>query len=416
VRDLSLLVLLGALAGLAWWRPWLGVLGLAFLDVMHPQGYAAGFMREFPVFLLLFVVVVAATARDYWRGGTRPALFLDWRIPLLLLLWGWFAVTTSQALNPWAAWPKLIEIGKQLPPLLLVLLLIDNRQKLLALNLVMALSIAVVVLKGGYWAVTTGFHDRVYGPPGSQYADNNEFAVAVAMGIPLLALWYRQAASHGLRLALAGAIVLGFAAALSSWSRGGMLSVAAVAFLLVWHSRRKWLALPLLLAGVGLVYVAFPEQWLARMAGLGAGEIDASARSRLEVWRLGWAHAQAHPLFGGGFQGWVYLSLPTGWPLDWHSAYVEMAAEHGFVGLGLWLGLLLGSLLALTRLIWLGRHRRQPWLADHAAMLRASLAAYAVGAAFLGIAYWQLLYLLLASAILLARCAREPGMPSRQSP
>ena len=113
-----------------------------------------------------------------------------------------------------------------------------------------------------------------------------------------------------------------------------------------------------------------------------------------------------HPWFGGGFGGWIYLSLPTGAFRAWHSAYIEIAAEHGFPGLVLWSGLVLSSLVSLTLLI----KRNQRWqilgLTDQAAMLRASLAAYMVGAAFLSIAYWELLYLLLASAILVSRFAR----------
>lgn len=401
MRDLTLLILLLALVALAWWRPWLGVLGLAFLGGMAPQSYVQGFMAQFPIFMMLFIVVAIAAARDAVLSRAWPRLFFDWRMAVLLLLWGWFYLSTTQALNPWAAWPKLWEVFKLLPPLVLALWLIDSREKLLALNLTMALAVAVVVLKGGYWVLMTGFQDRVYGPPGSQYGDNNEFAVLTAMSIPLLALWYREATHRGARLALAGLIALGFVAALSSWSRGGLLSLGVVAVLLIWHSRRKWLALPLLAIGVTLMFVNLPEQWFARMAALGAGELDASAQGRLEVWRLGWAQALERPWFGGGFQGWIYLSLPTGAPRDWHSAYVEIAAEHGLVGLALWGGLLFGSLLALTGLIHRGRRQRLPWLENHAAMLRASMAAYAVGSAFLGIAYWQVLYLLIVSAILL---------------
>lgn len=405
MRDLAILLILCGMAWLAWLKPWIGVLGLAFLGCMHPQGYASGFMASFPVYMTLFIFVALAAVRDFWRQRTLPPLFFDWRLFLILLLWAQFIFSTSQAINPWAAWPKLWDVAKLLPSMLIVLMLIDNREKLLALNLTMALAVAVVVIKGGYWAIMTGFQDRVYGPPASQYGDNNEFAVATAMVIPLLVLWYREVRNRPLRLVLAGMIALSFVSALSSWSRGGLLSLGVVTVLLIWHSRRKWLALPVLAIGIGLMFVNLPDAWFARMGALGAGEFDASAQSRLDVWQLGWAHALERPWFGGGFQGWVYLSLPTGGHLDWHSAYVEMAAEHGLVGLGLWLALLGGSVVALTGLIRRGRLYGMVWLVNHAAMLRAYLAAYAVGAAFLGIAYWLTLYLLVISAILLSRLA-----------
>ena len=78
-----------------------------------------------------------------------------------------------------------------------------------------------------------------------------------------------------------------------------------------------------------------------------------------------------------------------------------MAAEHGLMGLALWGALLLGNMGVLTWLVWRGGRLRLTWLENHAAMLRASLAAYLVGAACLGIAYWQMVYLLMASVILL---------------
>lgn len=139
---------------------------------------------------------------------------------------------------------------------------------------------------------------------------------------------------------------------------------------------------------------------------MGAPELEGSAATRLELWRLGWEYALQHPWFGSGFGGWIYLSLPVGASRAWHSAYIEIVAEHGFPALVLWAGLVLGSVASLTLLIARNRRWQLPGLTDQAAMLRASLAAYLVGAAFLSIAFWELLFLLLAGAILMSRFAR----------
>lgn len=403
--DVTLLAMLLVLSWLAWRQPWIGVLGLAFLIGMQPQGYSKGYMWSFPIYLFLFVVVVAATFTDHIRCRAWPKLFWDWRLGAILALWGVFFTTTVLAMNPGGAWPQMVEVGKMLPTLALVLLLIDSREKLFYMNVTLALSVAAVVLKGGFWALITGFSDRVYGPPGSQFGDNNEFAVAVAMMLPMLMLWFAETEDRRQRWLLAVLMALGFVAALSSWSRGGLLSLSVVTALLFWQSRRKWLALPLLLVGLGLMFMALPDAWFQRMGDFGRGQLDASAAERLAVWHLGREYIQEHPWFGGGFGGWVYLSLSLGRPIDWHSAYVKMAAEHGLVGLTLWLVLLVGSLWMLTRLIGRNRRWRIPWLSVHAAMIRASIAAYMTGAAFLGIPYWELLYLMIISAVLLERFA-----------
>jgi probable O-glycosylation ligase (exosortase A-associated) len=406
VRDIALLVMLLALGWASLRRPWVGLLALVFVGVMHPQGYVSGFMQGFPAYFALLVVVALSAGWQLFRGRAWPPLFWDWRLAGLALLWGQFALTTALGINPWVGWPRLMEVSKILPLILLVLLLIDTRMKLNWLLMTAGLSLAAVIVKGGYWAFITGFHDRVYGPPGSQYAGNNEFAVATAMAIPLLALWYREADSKALRWIAAILIALGFASALSSWSRGGLLSISVVALLLVWHSRRKWLAIPLLLMVVGLVVVGLSDEWVARMQTMATPELEASAATRLELWRLGWDYALQHPWFGGGFGGWIYLTLPVGASRAWHSAYIEIVAEHGFPGLVLWGSLVFGSVVSLSVLIARNRRWQLPGLTDQAAMLRASLAAYLVGAAFLSIAYWELLYLLLACAILLSRFAK----------
>jgi len=87
---------------------------------------------------------------------------------------------------------------------------------------------------------------------------------------------------------------------------------------------------------------------------------------------------------------------------------VEALAEHGFVGLGLWLALLYGTLLSLTRLPRLTRNLPgMEWVANYSYMLRASLVAYAVGSLFLGITYWDLMYHLVFISVLVKKLALE---------
>lgn len=405
MTDLPILLALLAVAWAAWRRPWVGVLGLVFVGLMHPQGYATGWLQGAPVYAAMGAAVAIASARQFAIERRLPRLWWDWRLGVAGLLGALMLLSTWLGINPWVGWPKLADIAKMLPVLALVLLLIDDREKLRWLLMTMALSISVVVLKGGFWAVFTGLNDRVYGPPGSQYGDNNEFAVAAAMAIPLLALWYGEVRDVGVRVALAVLIVFGFVAVLSTWSRGGLLCALTVALLLVLHSRRKWVALPLLVAGVALAGVGLPDDWFARMQTLQAPEAEGSAATRLELWRLGWDYALQHPWAGGGLGSWIYLSLPVGGSRAWHSAYVGIAVEHGLLGLTLWCALLFGTMAELSHRAWRLRGGAHAALASQAAMLCASLAAYAVGSAFLSIAYWELLYLLIAASMLTLRLA-----------
>jgi probable O-glycosylation ligase (exosortase A-associated) len=296
------------------------------------------------------------------------------------------------------AWPRVMEVSAVLASTLLILVLIDTREKLFWLIAATAASFALVAFKGGYWAVIHGFADRVYGPPGSQYHDNNYFALAAVMTIPLLVLWFRQTADLWLRGALALAIALSLFAALSSWSRGALLALGVMSLLLLVEGRKGLMVLLPVILVAALALVFLPEHWFSRMETIAHYQADGSALGRFEAWRKGLSFALGRPLLGIGFEGWVFGAET----LDWHSAYVEIMAEHGLVLFGVWLSLILGTLAGLTGLAW--RHRGPPetaWVADYAVALRASLVAYCVGGAFIGVAYWDLLYHLIAAAILL---------------
>lgn len=402
MRDVALLLMALAAAGASLHRPWLGALALGAVAASWPFGYAQGFAQSLPVLPLL----LGATALGALVAGLRGQLvlpwrsLLDWRLGLLALLWLQLALSTRSALVPQAASESFQAVSLMLLGLLALPLLVDERDKLRALLAATAIAIAAVAVKGGYWALMEGFGDRVYGPPGSPYYDNNHFAVLVVMSLPLLVLLRSWCATAGARRLVETVLALSLLAALSSWSRGALLALGVTLGLaLLLQARRRLRSLAALVL-LGVVVLAFmPEAWLERMQSIAHYEQDASAQGRLEMWALGLRQALEHPLGGIGFQGWRSVS-DTG--LDWHSAYVEVLAEHGFIGLALWLALLLGvmgSLLGLAR-------STDEDLGDIARALLASLAGYATGAAFLAIAFWQPVFQLLLCSLLLRGFAR----------
>jgi probable O-glycosylation ligase (exosortase A-associated) len=332
---------------------------------------------------------------------------LDWRLVLLLCLWGYFLFTTYHAIAAWAAWPRFFEVSKTFVPLLLTLVLINTREKLFYLIITIATCFALLVLKGGYWAFMTGFSDRVYGPPGSHFYDNNHFAIAVIMTIPLLVLWLRETTDNRLRYILMGMIFLSAASALSSWSRGALLSLGVTTLFLVWHSRRKYLAIPLVLVGIFLTFQFLPQTWFERMQTLQEYETEGSASSRLETWKVGLDYAVQHPFTGAGFEGWRYVTFgSTG--IDWHNAYIEVMAEHGFIAFAIWLSLLIGSIISLSRLARLAKQSPElTWIRNCGLMLQGALIAYAAGAMFLGLSYWDILYHLIIITVVLKQLARR---------
>jgi probable O-glycosylation ligase (exosortase A-associated) len=173
--------------------------------------------------------------------------------------------------------------------------------------------------------------------------------------------------------------------------------------MLIWKSKHKLLAIPLVFIGTFIVMPFLPQAWFGRMNTIETYQADGSAMGRIEAWTDGWNHTLEHPFDGAGFEGWRWVTMR-----DWHSSYVEMFSEHGFIAFGLWLSLILGTLASLTTLPKkMHQVEGMEWVANYCFMLRASLICYMVGTAFLGLSYWDLLYHLIFIAVLVKKFALE---------
>ena len=91
---------------------------------------------------------------------------------------------------------------------------------------------------------------------------------------------------------------------------------------------------------------------------------------------------------------------------DAHSIYFEILGEQGFVGLALFLGFAFLAFMETQRIRKATRDDpEKAWAFDLATALQASAIAYGVGGAFLGLAYLDLPYQLVALVVLTGRVA-----------
>ena len=399
MRDFVVLIFLIACIIAAWKKPWWGVLSLAIFSYLNPHAYAWGFVRTLPVYYALFLVVAlrAFTSKD------KQSLPKDWRIYIFVMLWIGFAITSTQAYYPDIAWQKFWLVTKIYLPFYFTLVLINTKHKLYCLIITIAASIGVVAVKGGIFAILTGFSARVYGPPNTQFEENNAFAVAMLISIPLLLLWQKETLNTWIKKGISISIPIIYAASLCSWSRGALLTMGVLTLMLIFNSKRKYLVIPLVLIGAIFAKDYLPQEWFGRMNTIETYQQDSSAMSRIEAWTDGWNHTLEHPFAGAGFEGWLFVTQR-----DWHSSYVEMFSEHGFIAFGLWISLILGTLISLTSLPKKTFNiTGMEWVSNYCFMLRASLICYMVGTAFLGLSYWDLLYHLIFISVLLKKIAME---------
>ena len=399
MRDYVVLIFLAGCIYAALKKPWLGVLSLAVFSYLNPHAYAWGFVRSLPVYYVLFLVVAFRT----FTAKDKDSIPKDWRITVFILLWIYFAITSTQAYFPDIAWQRFWFVTKIYLPFFFTLVLINTRFKLYCLVVTIAASIGIVAVKGGLFAILHGFSARVYGPPATQFEENNAFAVAMLICIPLLLIWQRETRNSLFKKGILLAIPIIYAASLCSWSRGALITMTVLTLMLILNSKHKFLAIPLVLVGAFFVKDYLPQEWFGRMHTLETYQEDSSAMSRIQAWTDGWNHTLEHPFVGAGFDGWREVTQR-----DWHSSYVEMFSEHGFIAFGLWLSLIVGTLISMTTLPKKTfQVEGMEWVANYCFMLRASLICYMVGTAFLGLSYWDLLYHLIFIAVLVKKIALE---------
>jgi probable O-glycosylation ligase (exosortase A-associated) len=405
MRDLVVTLLVFGSLPFIFMRPYIGILVWSWLSYMNPHRLTWGFAYDFPFAQIVAIATFVGLLFHRERKG------LPWTSTLVvwLLFVVWMNVTTPFALNPdeaWSEWNRTMKI--QLVSLL-SLWLMQSRERIQALVWVIVASLGFFGVKGGIFGIVTGGQYRVYGPEGSFIDDNNAIGLALIMTLPLMRYLQLGLERAWQRWALTIMMLLTGVAVLSTQSRGALLAGLAMTFMLMMKSRQKvWLGLALLIA-VPLLLNFMPEQWHERMGTITQYQQDSSAEGRINAWWFAYNIALERPLIGGGFDTFTselflrYAPNPTDFH-DAHSIYFEVLGEHGFIGLALflWLGY---SVLRTGR--WVARTCGQRsdltqlvWARDLAAMLQVSLVGYAVGGAFLGLAYFDLYYHLIVLMLL----------------
>ncbi|HZF16072.1 MAG TPA: putative O-glycosylation ligase, exosortase A system-associated [Steroidobacteraceae bacterium] len=409
MRDLILTLFFICALPWCFMRPYFGVLIWSWFGYMNPHRLAWGFAYHFP-----FVQITALTTLAGMVFSREPKRMPINGVTVVWLTWvAWMSLTTLFALNPDEAAPEWQRMIKIQIMILVTLLVMYGRERIERLVWCIALSIGFFGIKGGIFTLLTGGQFRVWGPEGSFIEGNNEIALALLIIVPLMRYLQVVQTRRWVRIGLGVSMVLCVFSIVGSYSRGAFLGGAAMLVALWLRSRRKIvMAIPLVF--VALAALTFmPEKWAARMESIEGYSADGSAMGRINAWWFAYHVAEDHPFVGGGFDSFSpelfmrYAPNPTDFH-DAHSIYFEVLGEHGFVGLALYLTLAVLVMLMGARIIRQVRGRGElKWAADLAAMLQVSFIGFAVSGAFLGLAYFDLPYHIMALMVLLHEHVKE---------
>lgn len=411
LRDLLMLAIMGATLPYVFRHVFIGVLLWTWIGIMNPHKLAYGFMHNAPVAMVaaLFIFIGLLTTRDRVK--------FDWSAPMvvLLVLLMWMGLTTVFAFFPADSMQQLIKVFKIQLMIFIAAAVLYQRLHIRLFIWVNALSLGFYGFKGGLYTIATGGSGRVWGPPGGFIEGNNELAMALIMAIPLMNFLRVTTPFKWAKHVLLVTMVLSAISAIGTQSRGALLALSAMAVLLWWRAPHK-LANATMLGLVGLVILAMmPEAWYERMATIQSYEEDGSAMGRINAW-ITMLNLANDRFLGGGFYVQnplvfgLYAPDPSN-PLAAHSIYFQMLGEHGYVGLLLFL---LVWLLAWRRAGALRRGTRNDpeigWLYHLGSMVQVSLIGYAVGGAFLSLAYFDLPYNIVVMLVVCTRWRQERAL------
>jgi putative inorganic carbon (hco3(-)) transporter len=409
MRDVMLVSIVTVVAVIAVVRPWIGVMGWTVVSIMNPHRYSWD-AADFP---LAAVIAVAILLGLLVTRDRRASPFSAPNVALLAFM-AWICVAlpfSFSVQDSMEMWNKVMKIDLMI---IVATIVLTTRTHVMALVWVLVGSIGLYGFKGGIFTILHGGTQRVWGPPSSFIEGNNELALALVMTIPLMRFLQLHTPSRAIFHALTALMLLSAAAALGTQSRGALLALSAMAGMLFLRSgsgQRIWFGLSVLVAAAALI-AFMPSTWDDRMATILDYEKDSSALGRINAWWMAWNLATSR-FTGGGFAIYDVATFtryaPN--PQDVHAAhsiYFQVLGEHGFVGLALFLLMWFlvwrraGSLRRLA-----GDSPELRWAGDLGSLIQVSLAGFAVGGAFLSLAYFDLPYNLLVLVVVMHRLVME---------
>ncbi|KQP39776.1 putative O-glycosylation ligase, exosortase A system-associated [Pseudorhodoferax sp. Leaf274] len=380
--------------------------------VIAVPSYMYGFMGSlrYNFFFALVTLVLVAMGRATDKSGFKLN-----RTSALILLF--VAHTTVSAVLAEPSATRNVEIYtdllKSVTYCLVMFLFVNSRLRLHAMFIAIALGLGFHGLVEGMKTLASAGGHKIVGLPGTKMSDNNHFGVALVMVLPVLLYLYQYSKIRLVRWGFLGVLLMTVMAIIGSQSRGAFLAMALMAMALLMTTRRKVLASFMVVVGAVLVLALSPAEWFERVESIGSAGEDSSFMGRVEAWNVATALALQNPVFGTGFHA---MQSPEVWfrirPRDGllsgalsgnvvladfakaaHSIYFEVLGDHGFVGLLIFLALLVNVFFTVGQIRRMTAKRQDLlWARDMADALGLACFGFAVGGAGVSLAYFEVFY------------------------
>jgi len=378
--------------------PFAGLMTFTWLAYMRAQDLCWGFART-----MRFSYFVAAVMLFGWLAhGTRPFTRWDIRTRLMVALAFVIAISllgakydNAYVIQRYLEYVKIIIIS------LFTVGQIDSRKRLRLMLWTIALSLGFFGFKGGLHGVLS-FGAEIHRGPGGMLEDNNDFALALTMNIPLLMYLGFLEENRWVRRFCVLSVFLSVVTILLTHSRGGFLAMSAVMAVFVWRSKNRAMGFGLAALGVIAFFLLTPQHVLDRLSTIETYQQDSSAHARLTAWTVASRMIMAHPVLGVGMRNfranWAEFSVGLVAPgakfaFVAHNSYLQIWAESGSIAFFLFLTILGSCFYTLRKLrIRALQTDGADWIFHYTRMFEASLVGFVVGATFLNRGHFDLFY------------------------
>jgi O-antigen ligase len=405
--------------------PWYGLAIFTFF-------FVASRFPELFTEVAIYLALLGLALRPQGVGFSTP---LRWALVFLL----WAFMTALFAIAPEKAWQVLLELLKTLVIFFVVVNVLRTPQQLRFYLLLILLAFVIFPARGTLQNYVTGNTLQGRAIWNKMYGNSNDLAaITLLMLGSALAIATVKTQNARVRLAAAALVPVALLIILLTQSRGAFIGLL-VGFgppLLTRLRKRPSGTTPVLIV-LGVIALLVPAASWHRFEGItnlsetigGADKhgrppgredrldefASSSARQRFEILKTGLQIAESHPVLGVGIGCYGEANAryaPQLGARDAHNSYVSVAAEMGFPGLLLWLGLV-GSVLLQVR-----RCRARLEANDRTIQvlwIERAVIAYLVAGFFGTYSGLTMFYLFLgilsAASTVLGRDATEPATP-----
>jgi len=390
--------------------PFYGLLFYLWIAYFRPETWVwSDFVTSLNASLIVGIGVVGWTLLSTRRFALRSGSVLM----ILFVLQGLVSTLLSPAFA--YSWPWWFEFAKTVVISLMIMILVDDERRL-------RLTLAIIALSLGFEGAKQGWLQLILNP-GEQnfnehaiFGDNNGVAVGMLMLVPIMIALARTATSKKERVLYHLLTIGTLYRAIITYSRGGFLACGALGLHYLFRSRRKVEAAVAVVLVSVLVIPVLPDAFWARMSTIetrDTDEADASIRGRLHFWQVALAMSAAHPLIGVGHNAYqaVYDQYDDsgqkfGTSRAVHNSWLGVLSETGYPGLLLFLAIIGKAFHACRRTRRLAsRHSELDNLRTYATAVEAALVVFIVGGTFVTLQYCEMLWHLLALAMVIEHIA-----------